>query len=157
MTDATLEDEVPAAELLAAIASEVWASLGLDLAAAPLALALHEECVTASGVVAITGTWQGKVGLECAGELPQRLASVMFAADAAGLSPEDVSDAVGELTNILAGNTKSLLPEPSRLSMPVVTLGASVPGSGRDCLLRSVPLSSFGIPMRVTLWSTERS
>ena len=71
--------------------------------------------------------------VECSGGLARRVASTMFATDACELSADQVSDALGELTNIIGGNIKALLPEPSQLSMPAVTEGTdylfTIPGS----------------------------
>jgi chemotaxis protein CheX len=54
---------------------------------------------------------------------------------------------------MVGGNLKSLLPGPSRLSMPAVTVGASstggVPGA---VLVNSVSLACEGLPLTVGIW-----
>ncbi|HVD28484.1 MAG TPA: chemotaxis protein CheX [Mycobacteriales bacterium] len=57
--------------------------------------------------------------------LARTAASAMFDRPAEALTDDEVADALGELTNMIGGNLKSLLPGPSRLSMPAVTVGAT--------------------------------
>jgi chemotaxis protein CheX len=73
--------------------------------------------------VQVEGAWDGAVVLACPQELATKLAAAMF--DSAGEpSPSDVQDALGEITNMLAGNIKALLPHPSRITLPVVAFGS---------------------------------
>jgi chemotaxis protein CheX len=73
--------------------------------------------------------------------------------DAGELSPEEVADAVGELTNMVGGTVKNLLPAPSKLSLPSVTSGTSytvhVPGAS---LVVQVDFAWAGEPLTVTVW-----
>jgi chemotaxis protein CheX len=55
----------------------------------------------------------------------------MFGVEIYETMPDQVSDALGELTNIISGNIKSLLPEPSSLSLPAVA-------EGSDCYFRVI-------------------
>lgn len=48
----------------------------------------------------------------------------MFAMPPESVQAQDQIDAIYELTNIIAGNIKSLLPEPCRLSLSTVQLGS---------------------------------
>ena len=106
------------------ITREVWASfLGLDLE--PW-VADSWSGLTLSGVVGISGAWQGTVALECPMPHAVAAAEAMFAADPGTLTPEEVADALGELTNMVGGNIKSLLPAPSALSTPSVAEGRDV-------------------------------
>jgi chemotaxis protein CheX len=105
------------------------------------------------GCVTVTGAWQGNVRLACPAQLAQMAASAMFDLPAAQLDDEQVADALGELTNMIGGNIKSLIPGPSRLSMPTVTVGASstVP-MPRAALLSTVSLACEGLPLTVSVW-----
>lgn len=105
------------------------------------------------GCVRVTGEWQGNVLLACPAQLARMAASAMFDLPAAQLDDEQVADALGELTNMIGGNIKSLIPGPSRLSMPTVTVGASstVP-MGRGALLGTVSLACQGLPLTVSVW-----
>jgi chemotaxis protein CheX len=105
------------------------------------------------GCVTVTGEWQGNVLLACPAQLARTAASAMFDLPAAQLDDEQIADALGELTNMIAGNLKSLIPGPSRLSMPTVTVGASstisMPGAA---LLTMVSLACEGLLLTVSVW-----
>lgn len=66
----------------------------------------------------------------------------------------EVADAFGELANMIGGNLKCLLPEPSQLSLPTVSLGAAhvvtVPGAG---LLEHVELECDGDRLHIAVWT----
>lgn len=104
-----------------------------------------------TGSVQIDGAWEGAVMLQCPHVLANRLTSILFQGEGPP-PPGEVRDAMGELTNMLAGNVKSLLPQPSRISLPTVAFGAdyelTVVGT------RPVVTVSFtceGSPLTVTL------
>lgn len=76
-----------------------------------------------TGSVQIDGAWQGAVMLQCPQVLASTLTAVLFRGEGVPVVTE-VRDAMGELTNMLAGNVKALLPAPSRISLPTVAFGA---------------------------------
>jgi chemotaxis protein CheX len=140
------------AEQVAEIAGQVWDSfLGLPLVEAGSADAPTGMVMT--GLVAITGAWQGSVVLRCSYEHAVVAAEAMFAAEPGSLDESEIADALGELTNMVGGNIKSLLPEPSALSIPSVTCGNDahvfVPAA-RPVL--QVGLSCAEAPVQVTVW-----
>jgi chemotaxis protein CheX len=87
--------------------------------------------------------------------LARTVASAMFDLPADRLTDDEVADALGELTNMVAGNLKSLLPGPSGLSMPAVTAGTSytvrIP---RGLLVNRVAMTSEGQRLTVSVWQT---
>lgn len=85
----------------------------------------------------ISGAWQGTVGVEMGLRLALEVATALYAqplpghratAGTAAIAPDDfgrseqslIFDAIGEVVNIVAGNLKALLPQPSTLSLPRV-------------------------------------
>ncbi len=144
-----------AAEQIIEIAQEVWESfLSMSLLPHPLgadAPLLQGQSMT--GCVHISGEWTGSVFLSCDLGVAAVAAEAMFAADPGSLSPDEVSDAIGELTNMIGGNLKSLLPAPSSLSVPTVAVGEScsvrVPGA---VLLDRVVLVSAPGPVHLSIW-----
>lgn len=116
----------------------IWeVTLGLEVAPAVEAVeGPSSELWT--GSIRIYGGWEGAVILECPPDLAQEVASRMFGIAPAEATAADVQDALGELTNILGGNVKALLPGPSLLSLPEVTEGhADAPEpSQRDIVAR---------------------
>ncbi len=140
-------------EQVRSIAQDVWQSLlSLGLAAdggagGPL------TGRTVTGCVHISGEWDGSVFLQVASDHARTAAEAMFAADPGSLSASEVSDALGELTNMVGGNIKALLPAPSTLSLPSVSEGESytvwVPGA---VLLFRVALRCGDDPVLVSVW-----
>jgi chemotaxis protein CheX len=135
------------------ITRDVWESFtGRTIELADDQVRPHGGDVTV-GRVTVTGEWQGNVLLSCPAQLARMAASAMFDLPAEQLDDEQVADALGELTNMIGGNIKSLIPGPSRLSMPAVTVGASstLP-MPRATLLSTVALACEGLPLTVSVW-----
>ncbi len=104
------------------IVTTVWSTLlELPIEAGGAELGPDESTVT--GIVHIDGAWHGAVVLQCPLALGEQMASAMFRSDA-GPTAEDVGDALGELTNVVAGNIKALLPEPCAISLPTIARGS---------------------------------
>ncbi len=135
------------------IVRDVWGSfLAMDVVpAAPDEGSLVGDTMT--GCVHVTGEWEGSVLVETTAIHAQHAAEAMFAADPGSLSADEVGDALGELTNMVGGNIKGLLPAPSKLSLPSVAGGESytlrVPGA---VLMERVLLEGPAGPVRVSLW-----
>ena len=155
MTIHTTEPAVVSADDITSIAQDVWSSfLAMDLEPHPLgADAPHLEGSTMTGTVHVSGEWQGSVFLEVPLALAQVSAEAMFAADPGTLSGDEVCDALGELTNMVGGNIKSLLPAPSKLSIPSVAEGQNytvrVPGA---VLLERVALVCAAGSLHISVW-----
>ena len=103
------------------IKETTWQSMfGLDIQ--PRALPAEMGAVEGyfTGKVEISGAWTGAVLLHGSRQLAQAAAAVIFSHEFGGGSEQDSLDAMYELTNIIGGNIKSLLPEPCQLSLPTV-------------------------------------
>lgn len=112
----TIDDEVDE------LAFSIWDTLfdpRLALAPGPDAAIDH----AVSGVVHVTGSWNGAIMLQLPSELATSLTAAMFQAPSSP-TRDEITDAVGELTNMLAGNIKALLPVPSVISLPAVAFGS---------------------------------
>lgn len=121
MTTTTTAPLPVTGEQVAEIAGQVWESfLGLGLEPSPPEPAVG---TVMTGLVGITGAWQGSIVVRCSSAHAAAAAEAMFAAEPGSLEQSEVADALGELTNMVGGNIKSLLPEPSSLSIPSVTGG----------------------------------
>jgi chemotaxis protein CheX len=107
----------------------VWASvLGWEVQPAEWGAAADPEEVLV-GSVRISGSWEGEVRLGCPADLARGASGAMFGLPPEAVTPADVADALGELTNILGGNLKGLLPGVNALGLPAVTEG---PGAAPD-------------------------
>lgn len=71
--------------------------------------------------IEISGAWEGRVVLEYPAASAEAIACSLLEAKPGELEPDAIVDAAGEMANILAGNLKSMLPQPSRLGLPVTT------------------------------------
>lgn len=152
MTVTADDTPVVTAEQMTDIAQDVWGSF-LDMQLEPAADPWPFSGRTLSGCVTVSGEWQGSVFLECPADHAQAAAEAMFAADAGSLSDDEIGDALGELTNMVGGNVKSLLPAPSKLSIPSVAAGESirvrVPGA---VLVDRVVLVCSAGPVSISVW-----
>lgn len=141
----TLEREVTS------VAQGVWSMiLGLELR--PDASTTHPDGAAVVGAVTISGAWEGRVTLRCPSGLAARATSILFGVDPAAATPDLARDVVGELTNVLGGNIKALLPEPSRLSLPTVVdapAGEAPPDPPGGVVVADVVLACGEDPLRV--------
>ena len=140
-------------EQIVEIAGSVWSSI-LGMTLREVATSPDDGGQPATATVHISGTWNGSVILSCSRALVRRAAAAMFEIGEDDLEDGEVADAFGELVNIIGGNLKSLLPEPSQLSLPTVSLGAAhvvtVPGAG---LLKHVELECDGERLHIAVWN----
>ena len=103
------------------IAVSIWETLfTIPLEDGVLGDGLGDPVVT--GCVHIDGSWHGAVMLQYGEGLASLLAGQLFRSEAP--VSEEILDTIGELTNMLAGNIKALLPQPSGISLPTVAIGA---------------------------------
>jgi chemotaxis protein CheX len=101
------------------IAEKVWAMvLGMRLSPSKCDPAKADAFVL--GRVTITGTWEGAVTLGCSPLLARHAAAAMFGKRPNEAEPDEIRDALGELTNMVGGNFKTLLKGECRLSVPKV-------------------------------------
>lgn len=102
------------------------------------------------GCIHVAGAWNGMIKVSMSEGLTRRAAAAMFDAPGQTLSQADMTDALGEITNMAGGNVKALLPGPSQLSLPSVVIGAdfSVISPG-GVLLCEVAFQSGGSQIRV--------
>ena len=103
-----------------AIAGEAWVALvGEEELLVPVPGALPEDAL--STWVDVVGPWTGSVVLTAGHGTAVELTRALLAeATPAVLEPEDVTDAFGEIANVVGGNVKAALPGPSTLSLPQV-------------------------------------
>jgi chemotaxis protein CheX len=77
---------------------------------------------TLAGCVQITGEWQGSVTLYAPKDIGMKVAATMYGLSEAEVEDQQIQDVVGEITNVLAGNIKSILPAPCSISLPCVAV-----------------------------------
>jgi hypothetical protein len=98
-------------EQIAGITQDVWSSfVGTVIGSADEKVALDAVDVTV-GCVAVTGDWKGCVLLACPKQLARTAASAMFDLPAEQLTGDEIADALGELTNMVAGISRVCFPD----------------------------------------------
>lgn len=106
---------------------------------------------TLAGCVQITGEWQGTITLYAPKEIGKMVAATIYGLDETEVDNQQIQDVIGEITNILAGNIKSLFPPPCSLSLPSVAVtdyNLHHPGSQT---LTAVNFDCEGLPFLVVL------
>ena len=119
---------------------------------------LGEPCPVATSAgsspcatISIGGNWTATLAVTMAPDLVAQFASALLACPADELDPADVSDAFGELANVVGGNVKGLIEDPSAaLSLPVVS--ATPPAITGGQLTLQVGFEVAGHAMTWELW-----
>ncbi len=108
------------------------------------------------GQVNISGGWDGQVRLHATAALARSTAEKIFAMPPESIQAQDQIDTIYELTNIIAGNIKSLLPEPCQLSLPTVQLGSEwTPHVAGADQVSELAFECEGHPLLVTVWKNR--
>jgi len=115
------------------ITSDIWTStLGLSAQAVDVPWEGQSKERSLIGCIQVTGDWEGAVTLYCSEGLANKATAVMFDMAPEEITDAEVHDTLGELTNMTAGNIKSLLPGDCRISLPSVAEGidykVTIPG-----------------------------
>jgi chemotaxis protein CheX len=125
--------EMPHEADLWAITEMIWASYLDPLGENPLMegpASQHADDV--HGSVSVTGAWDGQVVVTFSQTASKRATGALLGIEGEEVSPADVTDAVGELVNIVGGSVKSLMPQPTVLSLPSVRTGPRGELSGTE-------------------------
>ena len=135
------------------VTDDVWTSFlatygPLEWSTVPL-----EEADLVQASVDIHGDWSGTVTLEMAPTTAETAARTMLHLDE--VEDADVTDALGELVNMIGGNIKSLLPSGSALGLPIVSHEPVRPAAAEVTEHYRVELTWAGTPIRIRVWSDE--
>ncbi len=136
------------------IAEATWQLMvGVEVRPGTRTATMAEPNEFVTGLVDITGAWNGVVSLHGSEPLVRVAAAVIFGKEERTVTGQDKLDAMYELTNIMGGNIKGLLPEPCQLSLPRVEEATvdcpDVRGAER---LSHLAFNCQGQPMYLTLW-----
>ncbi len=144
-------------EEISEITASTWQSMfGLEInpRALPATMGPSEEYLT--GKVGISGAWTCAVLLHGSRQLAEAAAAVVFSTEPGSGSEQDSFDAMYELTNIIGGNIKSLLPEPCQLSLPNVEATTDehlrIPGMKR---MSELVFDCQDQPLFVSIWQRQ--
>ena len=126
-------------EMLHPILEDIFSTMfGMPMEAKGQVSEVHIDGRACLCSISITGTWNGIVLVQCSDALAKEIGTVMFSSDAETISKAEIKDAMGEITNMVGGNLKRILPGPSVLSLPNVMFGSDlswkVPGPADICI-----------------------
>jgi chemotaxis protein CheX len=146
------------------LVGNIWTSmLEFDVAAVPLdqlpvPRSAAEPLESVVGTVSICGGWNGWVELAGTTGLAALASAAMFQAPLDELQPGDVWDGWAELTNMVGGRIKALLPEPTMLSLPVVTMhGSGLRPGGPDGMATHFHSKGEAFTVRVVMAPSGRA
>lgn len=87
---------------------------------------------TMTAAIHISGDFRGGIRLDCSRAMIRRAAAIMFNLPEGQLNEDDERDVVGELTNVVAGNIKALIPGSNSISLPTIIDGSDYKVSTLD-------------------------
>lgn len=100
------------------IVSVMQGAAGVELGNAGCAVAPNDDSYSAE--VRLSGEWQGMLQVQISQNLAREVAGTMLHRQHQWLDETSVMDAVGEITNMIAGNLRPLVDGARRMSVPVV-------------------------------------
>ena len=133
------------------LVTEIWSTmLGLDSQPCDqLDWLNRDEWI---GSVKIHGARELTVFLSCSDQMARMATAAMFDVDGAAATSEQLRDAWGELSNMVAGAFKSLLPGNCFLGLPSVTdFGVDAPSISNYRILTEVGFHCGEEQLRVTI------
>ena len=102
-----------------------------------------------TGRILINGEWNGSVLFQIPEAFATNAAGRLLMMDLADVGNEDRVDTLAELTNMIGGNIKSIVPGPSTLSFPTVCVGSEL--AEFEKILEQVDLDCEGDAIRVVV------
>jgi chemotaxis protein CheX len=103
--------------------ADIWSTLlNMEVSPTDIPFAPKGKENTLAGCVQIAGEWQGTVAIYAPIELGHKIAATMFGLDVADVDDQKAKDIIAEITNIIAGNIKAILPAPCSISLPSVAI-----------------------------------
>lgn len=139
-------------ETVAEITREIWSAIIDDSGSLEPRRAVGDYG-DLTGSVDINGSWNGTFYLSFSNVAARQAAAKMFDQAADELTDADISDAVGELINIIGGNRKALLPPPALLSLPKVTAGLPTPTHLHEAeMVSELRFAWLEEPIMIAVW-----
>jgi chemotaxis protein CheX len=114
------------------IVNEVWDAYLQQPDATPVDAPAIPNAKAITAAVSITGAWEGHVRVLVPPAAASDITAIMLAMDASEITESDVTDAMGELVNVVGGNIKNRGAQPARLGLPVVASGRMLFPSTRE-------------------------
>lgn len=114
----------------------------------------RDDYLTAS--IHITGAWNGLVAVDCPRSLTHKAAEKLFM-QTGKVSYEEEADSLAEVANMIGGNLKSRLPQPSALDIPVVSMEEVNEKNPEMELITQVTFECEGEQFRVSIFKNNNA
>ena len=152
-------DVVVNADDLAEVVAQVWLSYLDPEGVSPLVPTGDDgQPSEVHSSVSITGSWTGHVVYASSAAAARKAAAAFLAVDAGAVGPEDLTDVLGELANIVGGNVKAMLPAGCFLSLPQVVLA---PDSATKYPNAERVTGLYGLwegePVSISMWQSRNA
>lgn len=115
--------DISSADLIEVVDQIFCSMAGMQLQPSAKLVPLHDPHEQVVSAVQIVGDWRGAVRLDIDLQLAKAVAANLTGVAEGELSRQDVSDAAGELANMVGGSVKAVCSHTSRLSLPSVAIG----------------------------------
>ena len=109
------------------------------------------------GCVQSTGAWNGVVTINCPEALACKFTDSMYHLTPGSVGQEELQDALGEMTNMIGGNIKSLMFPSCHISLPIVAIGGHLlhfPMTETAC---KITMKCLGQLFQVTILRQKKS
>ncbi len=112
------------AEEIGGVLSGVWSAVtGEALGVAPGESAIDPGRHWVASIT-VVGPWRAAIFIGCGDPVARQAAAAMFGVAPDEASAEEISDALGEVANMVGGHAKVLISSTSALGLPVVVTGS---------------------------------
>lgn len=153
----TLVHSGPEPEVVEQLVQDLFSGLLGECEALPYAAPHDGSPLGVTASVSVTGGWSGHVVFACSEDVGRHIAAGLLMSEPGDINDEDLSDAMGEVANVIGGNVKSVMPGPSKLSLPVAIIGSASERRPGAVETTRVELAWHDGPLVVSVWSAAEN
>ena len=117
---------------LVEIVNEIWDAYLQQRGAQPVEVGAVPDQLAITAAVSITGAWDGHVRLLVPPATAGDITALMLEMEPGEITDRDITDAMGELINVVGGNIKNRGAQPAKLGLPVVATGKMLFPAARE-------------------------
>jgi CheY-specific phosphatase CheX len=121
--DSILNPDTCREEMIRIVENLFRTMLAREVETAAKTVVFDDDGITAT--VSFMGSWTGALSLQCSTRQAKRFAELIMG-NGSGNLDEEYRDVMAELTNIIAGNLKAVLPYGAQSSPPSVSTGSEL-------------------------------
>lgn len=112
------------ADDVSGVVTEVWSSITGDaLQHTDVSAAVDADAKKWMTSITVAGPWRAAFVISCGEDVTRALAGAMFGVEPADATNEEITDALGEVANMIGGQAKPLISSSGVLGLPTVVAG----------------------------------